>query len=218
MQVLDHKGALFPVRLFRLLLQAEIKSRGIDAYQCFATADVGVISYETAARMGMVVSEDIILEIVRPGTGDPVQPGEVGEMVITSLNPHHPVIRLAVGDMTAEMAGPSPCGRTNMRIKGWMGRADQTAKIKGMFVRPEQVADIAKRHSDVEKIRLVVSRRNEQDVMVLHVETASPSDTLAKVIAETAVAVTKLKGAVVFAAPGTLPNDGKVIVDERPVG
>lgn len=206
-------GAAFPPSL-----QADIKSRGIDAYQCFATADVGVIAYETSAREGMVVTEDMILEIVRPGTGDPVAPGEVGEMVITSLNPHHPVIRLAIGDMTAEMPSPSPCGRTNMRIRGWMGRADQTAKIKGMFVRPEQVADIARRHGEVGKIRLVVSRQNEQDAMTLHVETASPSDALAKAIADSAVAVTKLKGAVIFAAPGTLPNDGKVIADERPVG
>ena len=206
-------GAAFPPSL-----QAEIKARGIDAYQCFATADVGVIAYETPAREGLVLSEHMILEIVRPGTGDPVAPGEVGEMVVTSLNPHHPVIRLAIGDMTAELPGASPCGRTNMRIRGWMGRADQTAKIKGMFVRPEQVAEIAKRHAAIIKIRLVISRDNEQDVMTLHVETASPSDALAKQIAESVVAVTKLKGAVIFAAPGALPNDGKVIVDERPVG
>ncbi|MGL5735363.1 MAG: phenylacetate--CoA ligase family protein [Beijerinckiaceae bacterium] len=206
-------GAAFPPSL-----QAEIKSRGIDAYQCFATADVGVIAYETQAREGLVVSEDIILEIVRPGTGDPVKPGEVGEMVVTSLNPHHPVIRLAIGDMTAEMAGISPCGRTNMRIRGWMGRADQTAKIKGMFVRPEQVAEIAKRHEEISKLRLVVSRINEQDVMVLHAETAKPSDALAEAIAQSVVAVTKLKASVRLAAPASLPNDGKVIADERPVG
>ena len=206
-------GAAFPASL-----QAEIKSRGVDAYQCFATADVGVIAYETNAREGMVVNEDIILEIVRPGTGDPVAPGEVGEMVMTSLNPHHPIIRLALGDMTAVMSGISPCGRTNMRIKGWMGRADQTAKIKGMFVRPEQVADVMKRHPAVDKLRLVVSRANEQDVMALHAETRSPSDALAAELAETVAAVTKLKSAIVFAAPGTLPNDGKVIADERPVG
>ncbi len=126
-------GAAFPPSL-----QADIKARGIDAYQCFATADVGVIAYETPARDGLVVSEDMILEIVRPGTGDSVAPGEVGEMVITSLNPHHPIIRLAIGDMTAQLPGISACGRTNMRIKGWMGRADQTAKIKGMFVRPDR--------------------------------------------------------------------------------
>ncbi|MGL4323911.1 MAG: phenylacetate--CoA ligase family protein, partial [Beijerinckiaceae bacterium] len=206
-------GAAFPASL-----QAEIKSRGVDAYQCFATADVGVIAYETVAREGLVVNEDIILEIVRPGTGTPVAPGEVGEMVMTSLNPHHPIIRLALGDMTAVMAGVSPCGRTNMRIKGWMGRADQTAKIKGMFVRPEQVADVMKRHPAVEKLRLVVSRVHEQDVMALHAETRSPSDALAVKLAETVAAVTKLKSAIVFAAPGTLPNDGKVIADERPVG
>ncbi|MGL4813130.1 MAG: phenylacetate--CoA ligase family protein, partial [Beijerinckiaceae bacterium] len=130
----------------------------------------------------------------------------------------HPVIRLAIGDMTAEMAGISPCGRTNMRIRGWMGRADQTAKIKGMFVRPEQVAEIAKRHEEISKLRLVVSRINEQDVMVLHAETAKPSDALAEAIAQSVVAVTKLKASVRLAAPASLPNDGKVIADERPVG
>ena len=134
-------GAAFPKSL-----QDEIKSRGVDAYQAFGTADLGMIAFETAAREGMVVNEDLILEIVRPGTGDPVAPGDVGEIVVTSLDPHHPWIRLALGDLTAALPGTSPCGRTNMRIKGWMGRADQTTKVKGMFVRPEQVAEIGKRH------------------------------------------------------------------------
>ena len=134
-------GAAFPPSL-----QAEIKARGIDAYQAFGTADLGLVAFETAARDGMVVNEDLIMEIVKPGTGDPVAPGDVGEIVVTSLDPHHPWIRLALGDLTAALPGPSPCGRTNMRIKGWMGRADQTTKVKGMFVRPEQIAEIGKRH------------------------------------------------------------------------
>ena len=206
-------GAAFPPSL-----QAEIKSRGIDAYQVYATADVGAIAYETGVRDGMVVNEDILLEIVRPGTGDPVAEGEVGEIVVTTLDPHHPVIRLALGDMTMALKGASACGRTNMRIKGWMGRADQTAKVKGMFVRPEQVAEIGKRHPELAKLRLIVSRANEQDQMILRAETSASSDALAKLIADSVVAVTKLKASVDLVAPGALPNDGKVIADERPIG
>ncbi len=140
---------------------ARSKSRGVDAYQAFGTADLGLIAYETAAREGMVVNEDLILEIVRPGTGDPVAEGEVGEIVVTSLDPDHPWIRLAIGDLTAALPGTSPCGRTNMRIKGWMGRADQTTKVKGMFVRPEQIAEIGKRHPELGRLRLVVTREGE---------------------------------------------------------
>lgn len=206
-------GAAFPKSL-----QEEIAGRGIDAFQVYATADIGFIAYETAAREGMVVNEDIILEIVRPGTGDPVAEGEVGEVVVTSLDPHHPLIRLAVGDLTAALSGPSACGRTNMRIKGWMGRADQTAKIKGMFVRPEQVAEIGKRHPELGRLRLVVSREGETDVMSLKAETSSRSDDLAARVGETVQSVTKLRGNVELVAPATLPNDGKVIADERPVG
>ncbi|MHB2165421.1 phenylacetate--CoA ligase family protein [Alsobacter sp. R-9] len=206
-------GAAFPASL-----RDELASRGVAAYQAYATADVGVIAYETPARDGLVVSEDTILEIVRPGTGDPVAPGEVGEIVVTTLDPHHPVIRLALGDLSAVMEGPSPCGRTNMRIRGWMGRADQTAKVKGMFVRPEQVAEVARRHPEVAKLRLVVTRADEQDQMTLRAETTTCSDAFVAALGETLQAVTKLKGRIELVAPGSLPNDGKVIADERPVG
>lgn len=203
-------GAAFPPSL-----QAEIQARGIDAYQAFGTADLGLIAFETEARDGMVVNEDLIMEIVRPGTGDPVAPGDVGEIVVTSLDPHHPWIRLALGDLTAALPGTSPCGRTNMRIKGWMGRADQTTKVKGMFVRPEQVAEIGKRHSALGRLRLVVTRQGETDAMTLKAETADPSDSLHEEIAGTLRAVTKLGGNVELVNPGALPNDGKVIADER---
>ncbi|UPK38632.1 AMP-binding protein [Bradyrhizobium sp. 186] len=203
-------GAAFPPSL-----QAEIKARGIDAYQAFGTADLGLIAFETAARDGMVVNEDLIMEIVKPGTGDPVTPGDVGEIVVTSLDPHHPWIRLALGDLTAALPGTSPCGRTNMRIKGWMGRADQTTKVKGMFVRPEQVAEIGKRHPALGRLRLVVTRQGETDAMTLKAETDLPSDSLHEEIAASLRTLTKLGGAVELVSPGTLPNDGKVIADER---
>lgn len=203
-------GAAFPPSL-----QAEIKARGIDAYQAFGTADLGLIAFETEARDGMVVNEDLILEIVKPGTGDPVTPGDVGEIVVTSLDPHHPWIRLALGDLTAVLSGPSQCGRTNMRIKGWMGRADQTTKVKGMFVRPEQIAEIGKRHGDLGRLRLVVTREGEADAMTLKAECASPSDAILNDLAATLRAVTKLGGNVALVAMGSLPNDGKVITDER---
>ncbi len=203
-------GAAFPPSL-----QAEIKARGIDAYQAFGTADLGLIAFETEAREGMVVNEDLILEIVRPGTGDPVASGDVGEIVVTSLDPHHPWIRLALGDLTAALPGPSKCGRTNMRIKGWMGRADQTTKVKGMFIRPEQIAEIGKRHSALGRLRLVVTRQGESDAMTLKAETAAASQALHEEIASSLRAVTKLGGAVELVSPGMLPNDGKVIADER---
>jgi phenylacetate-CoA ligase len=203
-------GAAFPKSL-----QDEIKSRGVDAYQAFGTADLGLIAYETPARDGMVVNEDLIMEIVRPGTGDPVAVGEVGEIVVTSLDPDHPWIRLAIGDLTAALPGTSPCGRTNMRIKGWMGRADQTTKVKGMFVRPEQIAEIGKRHPGLGRLRLVVTREGELDVMTLSCECGSPSEALQNEIASTLRAVTKLGGNVQLMAPGSLPNDGKIIADER---
>jgi phenylacetate-CoA ligase len=166
----------------------------------------------------MVVNEDMVLEIVRPGTGDSVADGEVGEVVVTSFNPDYPMIRLATGDMSAVLAGLSPCGRTNTRIKGWMGRADQTTKVKGMFVRPEQVAELAKRHPELLRVRLVVTREGEQDAMALSAECQSAGAGLESAVAETLQAVTKLKGAVKLVAPGSLPNDGKVIADERPAG
>jgi len=203
-------GAAFPPSL-----QAEIKSRGIDAYQTFGTADLGMVAYETSAREGMVVNEDLILEIVRPGTGDPVQAGDVGEIVVTSLDPDHPWIRLALGDLTASLPGTSPCGRTNMRIKGWMGRADQTTKVKGMFVRPEQIAEIGKRHPALGRLRLVVSRSGETDVMTLRAECVSPDPTLRDEVAASLRMLTKLGGNVELLGPGSLPNDGKIIADER---
>jgi phenylacetate-CoA ligase len=203
-------GAAFPKSL-----QEEIKSRGIDAYQAFGTADLGLIAFETPAREGMVINEDLIVEIVRPGTADPVAEGEVGEIVVTSLDPDHPWIRLAIGDLTAALPGASPCGRTNMRIKGWMGRADQTTKVKGMFVRPEQIAEIGKRHPEIGRLRLVVKRENEQDVMTLKCECASADQSLRDAIAATLRTVTKLGGGVELTAPASLPNDGKVIADER---
>jgi phenylacetate-CoA ligase len=204
-------GALFPS------LRAEYKQRCIDTYQCYATADLGVIAYESQAVEGMIVDEGVIVEIVRPGTGDPVPAGEVGEVVVTSFNRDYPMIRLATGDLSAVLPGVSPCGRTNMRIKGWMGRADQTTKVKGMFVHPEHVAELAKRHAGLGRLRLVVGRAGEQDVMTLKAEAAVDAGLKAR-LAETLQAVTKLKGEVEIVAPGSLPNDGKVIADERTYG
>ncbi|MBN9455636.1 MAG: AMP-binding protein [Bosea sp.] len=206
-------GAAFPPSL-----QAWVRERGIDACQLYATADIGVIAYETSARDGMVLNEDLIVEIVRPGTGDPVPEGEVGEVVVTNLDPHHPQIRLAVGDLTAVLPGASPCGRTNTRIRGWLGRADQTAKIKGMFVRPEQVAEIARRHAEIAKLRLVVGRADETDTMTLRAEIYAEPVGFVDAVSWTLQQVTKLKGKVEVLPLGALPNDGKVIADERPVG
>jgi len=203
-------GAAFPPSL-----QKEIASRGIDAYQAFGTADLGMVAFETPAREGMVVNEDLILEIVKPGTGDPVQPGDVGEIVVTTMNLHHPWIRLAIGDLTTELAGTSPCGRTNLRINGWMGRADQTTKVKGMFVRPDQIAEIGRRHPELGRLRLVVGRADENDTMTLKAECTAPSDALRQQIVATLRTVAKLGGQVELVATGTLPNDGKVIADER---
>jgi phenylacetate-CoA ligase len=202
-------GALFPS------LRAEYKQRGIATYQTYATADVGIIAYESAALEGMIVDEGVIVEIVRPGTGDPVPEGEVGEVVVTAFNRDYPMIRLATGDLSAVLAGVSPCGRTNMRIKGWLGRADQTTKVKGMFVHPEHVAEIAKRYPALGRLRLVVGRAGEQDTMTLRAEAAEADDGLKEGIGAALQAVTKLKGEVELVAPGSLPNDGKVIADER---
>lgn len=203
-------GAAFPKSL-----QEEMKARGVDAYQNFGTADLGIVAYETPARDGLVVNENIIVEIVRPGTGDPVAEGDVGEIVVTTLDAHHPIVRLALGDLSAVLSGESPCGRTNMRIKGWMGRADQTTKVKGMFVRPEQIAEIGKRHPELGRLRLIVTRESETDAMTLSAETATPADALRDAVASTLRAVTKLSGNVTFVSPGSLPNDGKAISDER---
>lgn len=199
-------------------LRAELKERGVNVLQCYATAELGVIAYETPALEGMVVNESVIVEIVKPGTGDPVAEGEVGEVVVTSFNSDYPMIRLATGDLSAILPGRSPCGRTNIRIKGWMGRADQTAKVKGMFVHPRQVAEVAARHPELARLRLVVGREREQDTMTLVAECAAPGASLESAVTATLQSVTKLKGAVRLVAPGSLPNDGKVIADERPVG
>jgi phenylacetate-CoA ligase len=209
------KRALVSGAAFPQSLQEEIKSRGVEAYQAFGTADLGLVAFETPAREGMVVNEELILEIVRPGTGDPVTEGDVGEIVVTSLDLHHPWIRLALGDLTAVLPGRSPCGRSNMRIKGWMGRADQTTKVKGMFVRPEQVAEIGKRHPELGRLRLVVTRAGETDVMTLKAECTARGKAVRGEIAATLRAVTKLQGAVELVPSGALPNDGKVIVDQR---
>jgi phenylacetate-CoA ligase len=205
-------AALFPS------LRAEYKERGIATYQTYATADVGIIAYESEPLEGMIVDEGVILEIVRPGTGDPVPVGDVGEVVVTTFNRDYPMIRFGTGDMSAVLPGISPCGRTNMRIKGWLGRADQTTKVKGMFVHPEQVAEVAKRHAGLGRVRLVVARSGEQDVMTLRAEAPGDDAALKARLAETLQAVTKLKGEVELVAPGTLPNDGKVIADERTYG
>jgi phenylacetate-CoA ligase len=190
-------------------------ARGVDGYQCYATADVGLIAYETVAREGLVLDEQVIVEIVRPGTGDPVPDGEVGEVVVTTLNPDYPLIRFGTGDLSAVLPGGCPTGRTNTRIRGWLGRADQTAKVRGMFVHPSQLADIAKRHPEVQRVRLVVSGEMANDRMTLRVEAAQRSDGLAERIAESLRDVTKLRGEVELSEPGSLPNDGKVIEDAR---
>ena len=202
-------GALFPS------LRAEYKQRGIATYQTYATADLGIIAYESQALDGMIADEGVILEIVRPGTGDPLPNGEVGEVVVTTFNRDYPMIRLATGDLSAVLPGRSPCGRTNARIKGWLGRADQTTKVKGMFVHPEHIAEIAKRHPALGRVRLVVGRTGEQDTMTLRAESASPDAGLASTLANVLQDLTKLKGEVEIVPPGSLPNDGLVIADER---
>ncbi len=203
-------GEAFPPSLRDWFLE-----RGINGYQCYATADLGLIAYETAAREGLVLDEGVIVEIVRPGTGDPVAEGEVGELVVTTLNPDYPLIRFGTGDLSALLPGNCPTGRTNMRIKGWMGRADQTTKIRGMFVHPGQVADITRRFPEVLKARLVVSGEMASDSMTLKVEAASMPQGLETRISEAIRDVTKLRGTVELVAPGSLPNDGKVIEDAR---
>jgi phenylacetate-CoA ligase len=189
--------------------------RGLAVYQSYATADLGLIAYETEAREGLVLDEGVLVEIVRPGTGDPVPDGEVGEMVVTTMNAGYPLIRFGTGDLSAVLAGPCPTGRTNTRIKGWMGRADQTTKIRGMFVHPSQVADIARRFPEVMKARLVVSGEMANDTMTLKVEAASTPQGLDVKIGEAIRDITKLRGDVELLAPGSLPNDGKVIEDAR---
>lgn len=189
--------------------------QAVTVYQCYATADLGLIAYETASREGLVVDEGVIVEIVRPGTGDPVPEGEVGELVVTTLNPHYPLVRFGTGDLSAVLPGLCPTGRSNQRIKGWMGRADQTTKIKGMFVHPGQVAEVARRFPEVGRMRLVVTGEMANDQMTLRVEAAQAVVGLTDRIGEAVRDVTKLRGVIELVAPGSLPNDGKVIEDAR---
>jgi phenylacetate-CoA ligase len=207
--------ALVSAEAFPPSLRDWLIARGIAGYQCYASADLGLIAYETEAREGLVLDEGVIVEIVRPGTGDPVSAGEVGELVVTTLNPDYPLIRFGTGDLSAILPGSCPTGRTNARIKGWMGRADQTVKVRGMFVHPGQVAAIARRFPEVIKARLVVSGEMANDSMTFQVETVSDQAGLDQRISEVIRDVTKLRGTVQIMVPGTLPNDGKVIEDAR---
>ena len=198
-------------------LRSELKSRGVDVYQAYATAELGMIAYESSALEGMTLNENMILEIVKPGTGEPVAEGEVGEVVVTNFSASYPMIRLGTGDMSAVLPGVSPCGRTNVRIKGWMGRADQRTKVKGMFVDPAQINEIGKQHPDLGRLRLVVTRESEQDVMCLMAESGG-DETVAQQLEATIQSVCKVRGKVELVDPGSLPNDGKVISDERDYG
>ncbi|GKT01918.1 AMP-binding protein [Acidovorax sp. SUPP3434] len=207
--------ALVSGEAFPPSLRDWLAGRGVAGYQCYATADLGLIAYETTAREGLVLDEGVIVEIVRPGTGDPVPEGEVGELVVTTLNPDYPLIRFGTGDLSAVLPGACPTGRTNTRIQGWMGRADQTTKVRGMFVHPGQVADIVRRFPQVLRARLVVSGEMANDQMLLRVETTETAAGLAVQLAEAMREQTKLRGEVEMVAPGTLPNDGRVIEDAR---
>ncbi|MBS0507327.1 MAG: AMP-binding protein [Proteobacteria bacterium] len=207
--------ALLSAEAFPPSLRDWLQERGVAGYQCYGTADLGLIAYETSAREGLVLDEGVIVEIVRPGTGDPVPEGEVGELVITTLNPDYPLIRFGTGDLSAVLPGNCPTGRSNTRIKGWLGRADQTTKVRGMFVHPGQVAQVVKRFPQVGKARLVVSGEMANDQMRLQVETLETAPGLAQLLAEALREVTKLRGEVEMLPPGSLPNDGKVIEDAR---
>jgi phenylacetate-CoA ligase len=215
------RKALVGAEALPAALRAEFRSRGLSVLQCYGTADLGIIAYESMTPEGdvcegMVLDEGIILELVLPGTGQPVAPGEIGEVVVTTLTPEYPLIRFATGDLSAMLPGPSPCGRTNHRIKGWLGRADQTTKVRGMFVHPEQVADILRRHKSIIRARLVVERPASTDEMTLLVEVGEPAEDPAR-IAETVQAVTKLRGTVSRVPAGSLPSDGKLIEDCRQI-
>jgi phenylacetate-CoA ligase len=212
------KKALVTGEAFPPSLRDWFSQRGMAVYQCYATADVGLIAYETSARQGLVLDEGVIVEIVRPGTCDPVPEGEVGEVVVTSLNPDYPLIRFGTGDLSAILSGHCPTGRTNQRIKGWMGRADQTTKVRGMFVHPGQVAEVVKRFPSALRARLIVQGEMANDSMALHVETTAASGAESELKAQIAEAIrdiTKLRSDVHLVAPGTLANDGKVIEDAR---
>jgi len=196
-------------------LRQQFSDNGIDTYQAYATADLGLIAYESQAREGLIVDEGIVVEIVRPGTGDPVAAGEVGEVLVTTFNTHYPLIRFATGDLSAVLPGASPCGRTNLRIKGWMGRADQTTKVKGMFVHPHQVDQICKRHPEIVRARLVVTNPDNKDALTLQCALSGADAGTGQAIEETIRDILKLRGAVEIVDSGTLPNDGKVIDDTR---
>jgi phenylacetate-CoA ligase len=209
------KKALVSGEAFPPSLRDWLAQRGITAYQAYATAEAGVIAFETSAREGLVLDEGILLEIVRPGTHDTVPDGEVGEVVVTVLNADYPLVRFGTGDLSAVLPGPCPTGRTNTRIKGWLGRADQTAKVRGMFVHPSQVAEVKRRHPEVSRARLVVEGEMANDQLTLKVECADPAAGLADALAQSVRDVTKLRATVQVLAPGALPNDGKVIEDAR---
>ena len=209
------KKALLGGEAFPPSLRDWLAERGITGYQCYATADLGLIAYETESRQGMVIDEGVIVEIVRPGTGDPVPDGEVGEVVVTTLNPDYPLIRFGTGDLSAVLTGQCPTGRTNTRIKGWMGRADQTTKMRGMFVHPEQVDAVVKRFPEIKRARLVVSGEMANDQLTFKAEVAANQEGLADRIASTVRDITKLRAEIELCAVGSLPNDGKVIEDAR---
>lgn len=205
-------GAAFPPSL-----QAFVKEQGITACQCYATADLGVVAYESLGQPGLIINEGLIVEIVKPGTNDPLPEGEVGEIVVTRLNADYPLMRFGTGDLSKIIPGQSPCGRSNQRLAGWMGRADQRTKVKGMFVDPAQVEAVRKAHPGLGRLRLVVTRQNEQDAMTLRAESSEASPALTAALAASLQAQTKLKGEVELVTPGSLPNDGKIIADERPI-
>jgi phenylacetate-CoA ligase len=208
------KRALLSGEAFLPPVRAFLAERGIAAFQAYGTADLGMVAYETEAREGLLLNEDMILEIVRPGTGEPVAAGEVGEVVVTPFNPDYPLVRFATGDLSAVLPGVSPCGRTNVRIKGWMGRADQATKVRGMFVHPQQVAEVLRRHG-LGRARLVVENEAGEDRMTLQVEGDAPDAALAQALEATVREVMKVRGSVAWRARGSLPNDGKVIEDAR---
>jgi phenylacetate-CoA ligase len=203
---------------FPAALRDALRARGIEAYQSYGTADLGLIAYETAAREGLVLDEGVIVEIVRPGSVEPLPDGEVGEVVVTTLNPDYPLLRFGTGDLSAVLPGPCPTGRTNVRIKGWLGRADQTAKVRGMFVHASQVAELLKRHPELRRVRLVVEGEMADDRMTLQVETAAPAEGLSAALAASVRDLTKLRCEVRLAPAGSLPNDGKLIEDLRKIG
>lgn len=215
---LSIKKALVSGAAFPPSLQQAVAAKGIEAYQAYATADLGIIAYESPARAGLIVNEGIILEIVKPGTSEPLPDGEVGEIVVTRLNKDYPLLRFGTGDLSKIIDGASPCGRTNRRLAGWMGRADQRTKVKGMFVDPAQIHAVAKKHPGLGRLRLIVTRENEADAMTLRVESESFAGDLAEAISASLRASTNLKGNVELVPVGSLPNDGKVISDERPIG